>query len=114
MCGLSSKSQVTAIWCSSLQLTRGWFLTLAEPRDMVSHLQEELAALTQDARPDTILGCDCILRRLEEQEKQKTGELSRLLSENHVVGFSTYGEQFNSIHVNQTLTGVAIYPPEDG
>jgi hypothetical protein len=27
---------------------------------------------------------------------------------NNAVGFSTYGEQFNGIHVNQTLTGVAI------
>jgi hypothetical protein len=25
-----------------------------------------------------------------------------------VVGFSTYGEQYNGIHVNQTFTGVAI------
>jgi hypothetical protein len=24
------------------------------------------------------------------------------------IGFRTYGEQFNSVHVNQTLTGVAI------
>jgi hypothetical protein len=28
-----------------------------------------------------------------------------------VVGFSTYGEQINGLHVNQTMTGVAIYPP---
>ena len=25
-----------------------------------------------------------------------------------VVGFSTYGEQINSVHVNQTFTGIAI------
>ncbi|MCG7519799.1 FIST N-terminal domain-containing protein [Ruegeria sp. Ofav3-42] len=95
-------------------IDEGLVLTLAEPRDMAMHLTEEIAALTQDMRPDTILGCDCILRRLEAQEKQKTGEISRLLSANHVIGFSTYGEQYNSIHVNQTLTGVAIYPPEEG
>ena len=29
-----------------------------------------------------------------------------------VAGFQTYGEQFNSMHVNQTMTGVAIYPPD--
>jgi hypothetical protein len=23
-------------------------------------------------------------------------------------GFSTYGEQFNGVHVNQTLTGIAL------
>ena len=32
-------------------IDEGLVLTLAEPRDMVTHLQEEIAALTQDARP---------------------------------------------------------------
>lgn len=95
-------------------IDEGLVLTLAEPRDMVEHLKEEIGLLTRDQVPDTILGCDCILRRLEAQEKQKTGAISRVLRENHVVGFSTYGEQYNSIHVNQTLTGVAIYPPDKG
>jgi len=31
-----------------------------------------------------------------------------------VVGFSTYGEQLNAMHVNHTMTGVALYPPEEG
>lgn len=92
-------------------IDEGLVLTLAEPMDMVQHLKDELATLTQDSRPDAILGCDCLLRRLEAEEKQMTGALSKVLSDNRVVGFSTYGEQFNSIHVNQTLTGVAIYPP---
>ncbi|MFA3919283.1 FIST N-terminal domain-containing protein [Ruegeria hyattellae] len=94
-------------------IDEGLVLTLAEPMDMVSHLEKEISALTQNAQPDTILGCDCILRRLEAQEKQMTGAISKVLSDNHVVGFSTYGEQYNSIHVNQTLTGVAIYPPDE-
>ncbi|QFT75215.1 FIST N-terminal domain-containing protein [Ruegeria sp. THAF33] len=93
-------------------IDEGLVLTLAEPRDMVEHLQEEISLLTEKQQPDTILGCDCILRRLEAQQKQKTHAISDILSRHHVVGFSTYGEQFNSIHVNQTLTGVAIYPPE--
>jgi hypothetical protein len=37
--------------------------------------------------------------------------MSRLLADHDVIGFNTYGEQFNSVHVNQTFTGVAIYPP---
>ena len=27
---------------------------------------------------------------------------------NQVFGFSTYGEQFDGLHMNQTFTGVAI------
>ncbi|MCY4292656.1 MAG: FIST C-terminal domain-containing protein [Roseovarius sp.] len=94
-------------------IDEGLVLTLAEPRDMIGHLNEEIKLLAKEGLPDIVLGCDCILRRLEAQERQMTGAISKILSNNRVVGFSTYGEQFNSIHVNQTLTGVAIYPPED-
>ncbi len=94
-------------------IDEGLVLTLAEPENMVDHLERELGRLSSDRAPDTILACDCLLRRLEAQEKQMTGALSKVLAENGVVGFSTYGEQLNSMHVNQTLTGVAIYAPND-
>ncbi|PZQ99487.1 MAG: GfdT protein [Cereibacter sphaeroides] len=90
-------------------IDEGLVLTLAEPQDMVAHLERELQAL---GRPEAILACDCILRRMEAMEKQLSGAVSTLLRQHRVVGFSTYGEQFNSMHVNQTMTGVAIYPPE--
>lgn len=93
-------------------IDEGVVLTLAEPQDMVGHLERELALLSAKGRPDVILACDCILRRMEAQEKQKTGAVSAILRDNRVVGFSTYGEQLNSMHVNQTMTGVAIYPPD--
>ena len=93
-------------------IDEGLVLTLAEPRDMVKHLETEIATLCANGPPDTILACDCILRRLEAQEKQVTHHLSRIMAQSRIIGFSTYGEQLNSIHVNQTLTGVAIYPPE--
>ncbi|NVK95923.1 FIST C-terminal domain-containing protein [Ruegeria pomeroyi] len=94
-------------------IDEGLVLTLAEARDMREHLREELGRLAADGPPAVILGCDCLLRRMEAQQKQVLGALSDILRENRVVGFSTYGEQFNSMHVNQTLTGVAIYPPDD-
>jgi hypothetical protein len=93
-------------------IDEGLVLTLAEPQDMVAHLSRELARLGERGAPEAILACDCILRRVEAMEKQKTGAISGLLRAHRVVGFSTYGEQMNSMHVNQTMTGVAIYPPE--
>ncbi|MBR9651210.1 FIST N-terminal domain-containing protein [Thalassovita aquimarina] len=90
----------------------GLVLSLAEPMDMVGHLEGEIRNLSANGAPDAILACDCLLRRLEAEQKQLKGKLSDILASNHVVGFSTYGEQLNSMHVNQTLTGVAIYPPE--
>ena len=95
-------------------IDEGLVLTLADPMDMSEHLEKEMAKLSQERAPDIVLACDCILRRLEAQEKQKSHALSQIMSENRVFGFSTYGEQYNSMHVNQTLTGVAIYPPEAG
>jgi hypothetical protein len=93
-------------------IDEGVVLTLAEPEDMVAHLDRELSALNGPQKPAVILGCDCVLRRVEATQKQITGDISDILTKHNVVGFSTYGEQVNSMHVNQTFTGVAIYPPE--
>lgn len=93
-------------------IDEGMVLTLAEPDDMVTHLDRELTTLSESNTPDMILGCDCLLRRVEATQKQMTTGLSEVMARHNVVGFSTYGEQVNSMHVNQTFTGVAIYPPE--
>ena len=58
--------------------------------------------------PALIIGCDCILRRLEMEEQGIDHQIGQLLAASKVVGFSTYGEQCNSVHVNQTFMGVAI------
>ncbi|WP_232824936.1 FIST N-terminal domain-containing protein [Primorskyibacter marinus] len=92
-------------------INEGMVLTLADHQDMAEHLERGLAELAVDGAPDQILGCDCILRRIEAGQTQKSREISRILSENRVVGFGTYGEQIGGLHVNQTFTGVAIYPP---
>lgn len=90
----------------------GLVLTLAEAEDMVGHLDRELGRLSQPIAPAAILACDCILRRIEAEEKQMFGSISDILRKHRVVGFSTYGEQLGAMHVNQTMTGVAIYPPD--
>ena len=93
-------------------IDEGMVLSLADAENMVDHLEREMGELSKERTPDTILACDCILRRIEAQQKQLISPISKVLVKNRVIGFCTYGEQFNSMHVNQTLTGVAIYPPE--
>ena len=93
-------------------IDEGLVLTLAEPMDMETHLANEFSNLANQGAPSAILACDCILRRMEAQESQVTGRISSILKANNVAGFSTYGEQVNAMHVNQTLTGVAFYSPE--
>ena len=92
-------------------IDEGLVLTLAEPADIVEHTRSSLQELAGKGPPEAIIACDCILRRLEAGQKQKTGQLSSTLASFNVVGFSTYGEQHNAKHVNHTMTGVAIYPP---
>jgi hypothetical protein len=95
-------------------IDEGLVLTLAEPEDMALHLERELARLGGGREPEAIWACDCILRRLEAEQTQQTRAVSSVLARNRVVGFSTYGEQINGMHVNQTMTGIAIFAPEDG
>jgi len=90
----------------------GLVLRSTEAGDIVSHLKSRLAELTANTRPDVILACDCLWRRVEISERQATRAVSGILSDNRVIGFNTYGEQIDALHVNHTLTGVAIYPPE--
>jgi hypothetical protein len=55
-----------------------------------------------------ILACDCILRRLEFEHLGTDQAVGDLMAQHHVLGFSTYGEQFNGMHVNQTMTGIVL------
>lgn len=57
------------------------------------------------------VGCDCFLRRLEAESIGVEARVEQLLRQHQVIGFNTYGEQFNGMHVNQTFTGVAIGNP---
>jgi hypothetical protein len=90
-------------------IDNGLVLTVAKGVDLVENLQDQLSNIRRKIpNPEIIIGCDCILRRLEVQEKDLSERVKEALHSEKVIGFSTYGEQFNAIHVNQTLTGVAI------
>lgn len=93
-------------------IDEGLVLSLAEPEDMVTHLERELGGIAAAGRLDGILACDCILRRVEAEKDQASAAISRILRDNRVIGFATYGEQADAMHVNQTMTGVAIFEPE--
>jgi len=55
-----------------------------------------------------VIGCDCILRRLEFENSGLLDTMGGIMKRNQVMGFSTYGEQFDGLHVNQTFAGIAI------
>lgn len=90
-------------------IEEGLIVTIGAPGDPQHTLESALAQIrTTIPQPSVIIGCDCILRRLEFAEAGIEQEIGTLMAQNRVIGFSTYGEQFNGIHVNQTFTAVAI------
>ena len=92
-------------------IDEGMVLTVAEPEDMADHLDRSLSELGAADAPAGILACDCILRRIEAEQGQITRRVSDVLARHRVRGFSSYGEQIGPMHLNQTLTGVALFPP---
>lgn len=94
-------------------IDEGLVLTLAEGQEIGGHLARSLDALSPEGPPDAIIACECVLRRLEIEETQVKGAILPTLARHNVVGFNSYGEQFNMLHVNQTFTGAAIYPPPE-
>lgn len=89
-------------------IDEGLVLTMAEGVDMVENLRESLDQLRDRMHPQVIIGCECFFRKLEVLEKDIRDSVGRIMSQHNVIGFHTYGEQINAVHVNQTFTGVAI------
>jgi hypothetical protein len=90
-------------------IDEGLVLTLGEGVEPISVLEQGLRDLsTKLGAPSLLIGCDCILRRLCFERKGIEQRVGEILSSHAVVGFSTYGEQYNAVHVNQTLTGIAL------
>jgi hypothetical protein len=87
----------------------GIVLSIAQPKGMVESTE---AALNDVACRlggiDMVLGFDCVLRRLDAQNRQITREMSEVYRSHNVIGFGTYGEQYRSMHLNQTFTGIAF------
>jgi hypothetical protein len=93
-------------------IEQGVVLTLAERQDLLGHLGGLFASISADlGPPDLVIGFDCVLRAREAERHQIRRQAGKLMADNHVIGFSTYGEQFSAMHLNQTFTGVALGQP---
>lgn len=91
-------------------IDQGMVLSLAEAEPIVPHLERFLAELASPQRPAMVLGFECLLRRLASTQSQCAADVSAVFRKYGLIGFSTYGEQYNTLHVNQTLVGVAFFP----
>jgi len=81
-------------------IDEGIVLSIAKSGDLVEDLDSVFNKLHEDlGEVEAVLGFDCILRYIE---------MEQLLRANKVVGFNTYGEQFGTMHMSQTFTGIAF------
>jgi hypothetical protein len=87
----------------------GVVLSIAQPKNMVESTRTALQDVERRLGGiDMILGFDCVLRRLDARNRQVFRDISELYRTNKVIGFGTYGEQYRSMHLNQTFTGIAF------
>ena len=101
-----NEDQSLTFYCA---IDEGIVLSAGNAADMVTNLTDLFERIHANlGQPSAVLGFDCIFRRLELENRNLRGRVSQILAANRVIGFSTYGEQFNSMHLNQTFSGVAF------
>ncbi len=95
-------------------IDEGVVLRVAHSLDLVDDLRQTFDKISAEiGPPQFVFGCDCILRNQEIVQNGLQERVAEVLRRNNTVGFSSYGEQFRGIHVNQTFTGVAIGAARD-
>ena len=90
-------------------IEEGLVLRVVRGVDLLGNLHETFAELRSEIGPlQFVFACDCILRNLEVTQAGVKDAVAQIFRDNNAIGFSTYGEQFHGVHVNQTLSGIAI------
>ncbi|UZD66453.1 nitric oxide-sensing protein NosP [Marinobacter sp. AN1] len=104
-----NEDQSLTFYCA---VETGIVLTPMTPGSLRDDLRQRLEeAEATVGKPMVTIGCDCFLRRLEAEQAGEVARISDFLKQHRVLGFSTYGEQFDGVHLNQTFTGVVIGQP---
>jgi hypothetical protein len=90
-------------------IDEGLVLTLSRGLDIVSQTRQTLTDQSgRLGKVQAMLAFECILRRVEVIQHGLVEEMNRLYAPLNTVGFHTYGEQFGSVHINQTLTAICF------
>lgn len=90
----------------------GMVLTRMAPQPILPDLKRCFRAIESRIGPPLLtIGCDCFLRRLESEHMGGEQAASEFLRDHNVIGFNTYGEHYDGVHINQTFTGVVIGQP---
>lgn len=95
-----------AFYCA---IDEGIVMTVGEPVERISGMEAVFADIAGHVgQVDRIIAFDCVLNRIDAQQRQISRAVSELYGRHRVIGFNTYGEQYHALHVNQTFSGLAI------
>lgn len=90
-------------------IENGLVFRVAKGVNLLENLEQTFARIRAEVGPpELVLACECILRKLEISQSHLEESVGAAFRRNNTVGFNTYGEQFQGVHVNQTLVGIAI------
>ncbi|MDR3724942.1 MAG: FIST N-terminal domain-containing protein [Terracidiphilus sp.] len=90
-------------------IEEGVVLRVVRGLHLIESLEDAFARIRSAIGPPLlVLACDCILRRMEIVERHIEPLVEQIFLHNSAIGFNTYGEIYDGIHINQTLTGIAI------
>lgn len=90
-------------------IEEGVVLRVAHGVGLVNDLEQTFDKIHAEmGQPQLVIGCDCILRKLEIAQNGFLERVAEIFRVNNTIGFNSYGEQFHGVHVNQTFTGIAI------
>ncbi len=95
-----------SFWCA---VEEGIVLTLGRQISAVDTLTASLEEAQRKVGSCALMiGLESVTRRVELEQAGQAEVVGALLARHKVVGFSTYGEQFDSMHLSQSFTGVAL------
>ena len=93
-------------------MERGLVATIARPGDMAARLDELFGAMrARIGAPELVIGLDCAARTAFMEHQGLAARVEPLLTANAVTGFATLGEQYNTIHANNSFTCLGLAAP---
>ena len=90
-------------------IDEGVILNIAQGTDLIANLGELFERLAGQIGPlQLVAACDCAHRKFEVAQNGLRDKVSGIFAGAKVVGFCSFGEQFNGMHINHSFTGVAF------
>ncbi len=95
---------------------RGTVLVPMEPGEMIPATEAALSLAQKElgGEMSALIAFSCYGRFLETERDGLTEAVGEVLTQYPVIGFNTFGEQINTLHVNHTLTGLAFGTTDGG